>query len=508
MLKSDALILLIKSLTKSEKKAFRKTHIYSSGISDYLFLFDLIVRESNPEINVIKAMFLEKRQGSTFDASVKYLYKLLLDTLLDLRQTQDHHYYLLNQILKARVLFEKSLFEECFSLLHKVMQAAEKFENYHAHLLATKFEAEYLFALNIPVTKEKVLLSKQYRNNETLKIIRKINEHFALYELLKYRIALKGNIRSSQQKIELNDLVISEMSIVASSNIESFEIKKLHQLFQANYLLSVGDFKSAFYSFSELIVLFEANTHLWANPPIYYLLTIEGVLDSLRSIRNFDSMKFFVEKLKNLKSYSMNFNANVSCIIYLFELFPHLDQGNFNFTYEMMNKNKEYIYDRFQLLSHTRQAELSLYSALILFCVNDFRGAHKYINKIILKGKDFYHLPLYRTIRLVNLIILYELKDFDLIFHETRSIKREIKEPPGAYRIEKFMLKFLNKPIVGQSHTRRLKFWESMSDEIDVLRTDVFEKQVLKIFDFTAWIESKLTKKALSEVLKQKQNGQ
>ena len=62
-------------------------------------------------------------------------------------------------------------------------------------------------------------------------------EQSSLYENLKHRIGLKGNIRSQKHKDELNDLVYSEISIVASMNLDNFEISKLHQLFQSNYLI-------------------------------------------------------------------------------------------------------------------------------------------------------------------------------------------------------------------------------------------------------------------------------
>jgi hypothetical protein len=95
-----------------------------------------------------------------------------------------------------------------------------------------------------------------------------------------------GSVRSAKQKKNLNDLVFSEMSIVASTHTETFEIRKMHQLFQANYLIAIGDYKSALHSFYELNKVFENNKHLWANPPIYYVLVLEGILKSLHIIKD------------------------------------------------------------------------------------------------------------------------------------------------------------------------------------------------------------------------------
>jgi hypothetical protein len=504
MLKSEALVSLVNSMTQPEKKAFKISSQRHALVPSYLYLFNIITKDKTHSIGAIREQFLAENKGNSFDTAVKYLYKIVLDTLLDLRKEQDSYYNLFNTIMKARILFEKSLFEDCFELLNKVIEESRRLENYYALLLASKLELEYLLALNFPLVDEKALLSKHHRINEILTIIRKINEQSSLYELLKYRVVYKGNVRSQQQKLNLNDLVVSEMSIVASSNIENFEINKLHQLFQANYLISVGDYKSALRSYIELSSLFEKNKHFWDNPPVYYLLTLEGVLDSLRSIRNYEGMIYFIEQLKKIESPSVNFNANVNCLIFLYELFPMLDKGDFNASVQHLEKHIDTIYSRMSLLNLTRQAELSLYASLIFFGKKDFKKAHKYLNLMVLKGKNYYYLPLYRTIRLVNLMIINEIGDFNLISYETRSIKREMKDFDKGYQIEKTMLRYLNKQNIPITIRKRNLLWEKVSVELEMFRHDIFEQQILRIFDFTAWIESKIRKVPLSDVLHSK----
>jgi hypothetical protein len=464
----------------------------------------MITKSRNTGSESLHDQFQLVNNGASYDATVKYLYKILLDTLLELRKEQDSYYKLFDSIMKARVLFEKSLFENCFELLEKVKEDSKKLENFYALLLASKLELEYLLALNFPLLDEKTLLNKHYKINEVLSFIRKIHEQSSLYELLKYRVVYIGNVRSQQQKLNLNDLVVSEMSMLASSNLENFEINKLHQLFQANYLISVGDYKSALRSYIELSSLFEKNKHLWNNPPIYYLLTLEGVLDSLRSIRNYEGMEYFIAQLKKLESPSVNFNANASSLVFLYELFPKLDKGDFASAAAHLGKNLDTLYSKMHLLNITRQAELSLYAALIFFGRKDYKKAHKFLNMIILKRKNYYYMPLYRTIRLVNLMILNEIGDFNLISYETRSIKREMKDFDKGYQIEKTMLSFLNKQNIPSTIRNRKILWEKVSGELEILRNDIFEQQVLRIFDFTAWIESKIRRIPLNEVLQGK----
>ena len=290
MSKFHSLVQMVHSMTMAEKKAFRTRSYRKKTTPGYLKLYNTIVESPNLPPAQIKASFLAGCPEATFETSVKYLLDLLLDTMLELRRDQDSFYMLFNKILKASILYEKSLFDECFELLNIVMLQAEKYENFYALLLAERLELEYLLALNFPNLSEKEILKKQYRITESINYLRKINEQSSLYEILKHRVVNKGYARSQKQKNELNDLIFSELSIVASFGPENFEISKLHQLFQSNYLISVGDFKSALRSFYELNNLFEANKHLWSTPPVYYLHTLEGVLESLRSIHNYEGM--------------------------------------------------------------------------------------------------------------------------------------------------------------------------------------------------------------------------
>jgi len=442
MSKLQSVVLLTHSLSLAEKKAFRIRSLRNKSKSDYILLYDIIEKNRDLPTPDLLTEFLKNRPGASVETTVKYLYELLLDSMLELKKEQDSFYFLFNKILKSKILYEKSLFDECFELLADIIEQAEKYENFYALLLAERLELDYLLALNFPNLNEKTLLKKQFKLNEALKYVRKINEQSSLYENLKHRIVYKGHARSQKQKDELNDLVYSEISIVASQNLDNFEISKLHQLFQSNYLISVGDYKSALNSYIELNNLFEANKHLWSNPPIYYLHTLEGVLESLRGIHNYEGMSYFINQIKALDSQSAAFRINLTCITFLYELFPFLDRGDFASSISLMADYKDILFDKLFTLNRARQAELCLYTALVYFGNSEYHNAHKFLNQIILRGKNYYYLPLYRTIRLVNLMILYKLGDFDLIKYEIRSMKRDLMDTAKDYKIERFRFKF------------------------------------------------------------------
>jgi len=499
MIKSEALIYLVNSMTTPEKKVFKIAK--ASSTANYSVLYTLIIKDKNINAESLRANYLSLNKGASFETSVNYLYELLLNTMLELRKEQDVYYQLFDKISKARILFEKSLYKECFNMLDKVKTIAIAYENNYALLIASRLELDYLLTLNYPGINEKTLFHKQFKLNETLKMTQKIHQQSALYELLKNRMIYKGNARSEKEKTELNDLVVSEVSIMASSNLESFEINKLHQMFQANYLISVGDYKSAYRSFFELNNLLEENKHLWDDPPFYYLSTLEGILDSLRGLRNYEGMTYFISQLKNLKTSSLSFNTNVICLIFLYELFPMLDKGAFLSSEVLMKKYDDTLLKKIHTLSLARNAELSLNLAIIHFGLKDFRKAQKILTKIVFASKDYSYLPLYRTIRLLNLLVLYELKDFELIARESRSINRESQILGMEYKSERKITSFVNNHNLPISVLKRERFLKKIKNDFEIIHQDVYEQQTIKHFNFLAWIESKITRNHLSKIL-------
>lgn len=504
MKRVDSVISLIYSLSKSEKKHFSLQVIKDKEEKDYLVIYDIITKSKQPDGNAVKEEFYKRRPKGTFEVSIQYLYEKLVDTLLTLRKKKDIYYDLLNDLCKARMLYERSLFEECFEILSDTIKQAQFYENNEILMIAQKQELEYLLRLNFPNMTEQELFHKHFIQNESLKKIRKITEQSSLHNLLKYRLSHIGAIRTAKQKQDMNDLMVNELYIAASSGTEgNFELTRNHKLFQANYLMGAGDYRAALNSYKELNSLFEQNQQFWSNPPIYYLSVLEGVLGSLRSVGNYNEMPYFLEKLKRLivEDTSLEFKVNATCLLFQYELFPYLDKGDFSNCTELMNRYQESLYAKEVWLSPIRKSELLLYTTLVHIGNQNYKAAKKYISSAIV-DHNIKYLPLMRMIRLVRLIAYYETQEFELIKYESRSIARSLSSrKEQTFKTERLILWFLNKRDLPILRKDREAFWEKLSPEVRELYDDKYENQLLRIFDFTAWMESKVRKEKLSEVL-------
>lgn len=501
MAKATSIQKLVNALSKAEKRYFKMYASLQQGSKDYVTLFDLF--QKHHHVTNVKAAFKKIKPNASYETSSKHLYKVLTYSLLHLRMEQGKNTSLVMQLMKANILFEKSLYEEGFSELRKIQSAAKAHEQYLIQLWAIRTELYYLSNLNFHAVTENQLVKKQMQIQESIKYISNIHKHNNLYELLRYRLVYKGHVRTAKQHAELNDLVVTEMNIMSNSMAESFESHKTHLLFQANYFITVNDYKSALKTFHELNDLLEKHRFLWEDEPLIYINTIEGILDSLHTIHQYDGMNYFFTRLNNLKKTTVYLEVMVQRVIYIYKITALLNNGNFTKALNLKAQFEDSLLKKADMLDTDKRAELLLYTALIYFVNNDMNKAHAYLSKVLLHSNQYYNLPVYQIFRLIHLLVHYELGNHDFVDHEIRSVKRKLYiNQKKTYKIEKIVFSFLQTPLTSLKQGQET--WQKFRDMFNAIENDKYEIQVLKKFDFAAWIEAKLCKKSFEKILKQK----
>lgn len=497
--KSDILFLLIKSLTKSEKRHFRLYSDAQNGEKIYLSLFDLYEKFSTSD--AVYEKFRESHPEKNLETTSKQLYRTIMESLLKLRETQGSQTMIANTISKAEILFERELWDDAFSELKKAKKLAQTSENDPMFILIQRMELKYMSVLGFNGISEKKLVNKQMKIQETMKHIRNVNQHLQLYDTLKHRIVHQENVYSDKQK--LNDLVLSELHLAANHTYTGFEAQKNHLLFQAVYFLYTGSYVPAIKCYKELIVLFEENIQLMQNTPIYYFTSIIDILENISTVRLFDYTFFFTSKLKELTegAYSTEFILNVKSAIFIYESSVFLQTGEFEKALSLKQTYEEVLFNKIHLLNADVQSKLYLQTAILYLSMGNLSPAKKAMKNMYNLGKLYDGFQAYKTARLINLLLQAELRNFDFISKEISDMQHEKQ----TYQTEKMVLKFVRSCSLPSYEENRLKLWKQFKKEIQSINKSKYEYLLLRRFNFSAWIESKLTERAFAEVLKEKQ---
>lgn len=505
MRKIDTLIVLIDSLTKAEKKQISVLLGGACRGRDYKVLYDIVAKDKEPSGDKVKKLFKAQRPEASFDATVQYLYEKIIETLLAIHNSADPTAELLNELRKVRLLYSKSLYNEACERLESIIKDAQEHQCYSVLLIAEKMELEYLQRFHYAGMKEKDLFHKHFAIERTLNSLQDTTKQSMILNMLQYRMTrIQTSIRSARELAWLNDLILRESTLATTSALEkNFELSCNHKLFQANYLIAIGNHKSALEVFAELYRLFEENKRFWANPPVRYVAVLEGILDCLRSEGRYDSMPLYVNKLENLSKFSSSeFRANTECIVFQYRLFPLLDKGEFEECRKVISAMETDLGEMERSLSPIRKSELFLYKSLVYIGCEDYKSARSLIGRAMMDDSVRF-LPLMKTIRLCRLLVYYELGEYELLKSESKSVMRKLSSSKeNAYKTEKFVLWFINSARIPPLSADRITMLEKLSPRIDEIINDKYERQLLNIFDFIAWIRSKILKIKLSDAIR------
>lgn len=491
MSKWDDLVLLIHSMTKSEKRFFQLQSGLQEGTKDYMDLFALM-RKSSDNGAAVKQKYKQLKPGKDHEIARKHLYKGVIKSLIAHPGNQDIETTINKLIQEGRVLFRKGLFSVCFEKLRKAKKLAAFHERFAQFLIIARMELEYFTRREFRDISEQKLIELQTSISETLHHEETINNHSALHEILSFRLINGGPIRTEGEKQNLNDLLFAEMQLMSKPHYDSFGAKKLHLLFQSSYFLMVGDQKSSLGNYYELNELFEQNRHLWADPPIHYIYTLNGILRNLTEIQKYDEIPYFISKLKRLKTDNPSSWIRINQIVQQFELVVFMEKQDFQLALEYVTANQIY-WEKFLAYATPFQlANYWFYYSLVHFKAGELRPASRSLNQVLNLEGSIRSNPVYKLCRMLGLIIHFDLGNDKYLEYEIRSFERQLKKRAVLYHSERIIFRLFKKLISNYLISDRKKSIKKAMSDLRKVAEDPFEKRFLKTIYIDDWLQEKI----------------
>jgi hypothetical protein len=457
-----------------------------------MILFDIIDKEKYASSDSITKVFYKKHPKVSLTANVVYLFDLILDIIVYLNIKKNREYELYNSYLKTKILRDRGLSDDYSSLLQETIIKAENMGNYNLLLTLQREALRSDLSDNFYHIEEEELFIKEKKINNNLKIIRQINEQAFLYEMLRFKIE-KQNSSEIDKPYIYDELIISEMNLISGLKSEIFEINRQHQLFQANYFINIGRYKSALNSFSELNKLYLKNEELWNNHPMDYVLILEGILESLNRMKLFEEMTVYKRHLLDLtEKYScVNIILEVNAINFLYSVAPLIYYKENEKCLCLIDQYQDILIDKIFLLPPGLLLSVVVCLSGIYLVNKNLVKARKLLVPII-NNNTFSDLKTFRSVELLNIIIYYELEDTDYVEAAIRSIKRKNKKAERKTQIEKFLFQYLETEWRILSEEKRNILEKKFKNEIIHAKYSMGDRQLMRTFDFSEWILTKL----------------
>jgi len=489
---------LINSLSSSEKRHFNLFCGKQKGEKDYLGLYQIIEQGPFTDVKSIGVEFQTQFPGSSLDNASRYLVRLITDSLIQSKIEKDNLFHLMQRLMRVKILQERSLNEEATHELKKIRIKAELTQNHFIQYMTFRSELKLLSELNFQGINDTRLVEIQLKAKESLRTMNHIEGHYSLYELLKYRLIHYGGIASDEDKKKMNDLLLSEVSLIAGKAKNSFESKKLHLLFQSFFFTHTGDHKSALKTFDELNRLFEQNPDLQEHPPIDYFTSLDGILDSLNSNQNYGQMPFYMEKIRNINVETcpdhFRFLLQKTVAVYTLKLL--IQDQKYDDAMVYINRLNPNLWDAYRLINVEKRWELYFYCGLAHFCKKEYKKALKYLNEVTAENSKYSLLPVYKAIRLLHIITHYELRNATFLTYEIRSYKRFFQQKVKLSKCEKIVFKTIQLDPHANSQAKNRSLAPKIKLYCKLIEEDKYERGLLKYIDLTQWAQHKFTSKA------------
>lgn len=480
---------LIKSLSGGEKKRFRLYASQLGGRKDYAALFQLILETSSEHTTSWQTQFREAFPSKSLENTASYLFKVVSDLLVQIRIEQDDWYQQYHCLMKARLCFERSLSARAFKELQRASNLADETENHLASYQAARMELTALADTGFPGLDEQQLVDIQMKAKKTLQSLRQIQEHHSLYELLSHRLS-RRNVNSHQ----IDDLILSELSLSTRGSQHQFEPQRLHLLFQTFFFIHTNEYRSALKVCNELTRLMEANESMWDYPPYDYLSALDGISDSLRSIGYYDEMAPFIEKIFKLakNSYPEHFTRITALTADTYHLCMLIGQGKLQYAVRFIDSS-EVAKDISNITTDLeKKLEFIYFQALLYFSLCRWQIAKQFLNQVLVTNKANTRFPVYRAGRLLYILTLYEMKDHDFLESEIRSYKRAFQRFGKAFAIEKTVFAIISSDPHRRGNEWKNKTLRKITPRLEEIKGSKTEVQLSKFYDYCGWLKTKL----------------
>jgi len=506
---SSNLFFLIKSLEKSEKRAF-KLFISRSGNREemkIIKLFDAIDKQQEyDEAEILKKEpEIAKGQLSNLKA---HLYQQILSSLRIIHTGHNPDMQIRKLLDFTRILYNKGLHMQCLRILEKARSLAREASRFHLYLEVLEFEKviENQF-ITRSIENRAELLTEEV--NDVLDVVNNTHNYSNL-ALRMYGIYIKiGHVKNEKEYLMVKDFF---NTFLEKSNLQrtSFSENMYYHIAHAWYYYIIQDFKKYYDHSAKWVELFDKTPGMIDREMTWYLKGLHNLLTALFITGSYDA---FIEVLNHFESFEkqrytrLNENERIRCFIYRYTALINRSflDGDFEKGVKIVDKIEENL-KTYGFKIDTHRILLFYYKIGNLYFGNgDFSNALKFLNKIINFRDVSLREDLHVYARILILIIHYEMGDEPQLEYQIKSVYRFLGKMDDVNEVHKEIFNFLRHS--GKIYPQHVKSeFKKLITRFEQLASRPYEKRPFYYLDIIAWLQSKIGNKSISEVIKARLN--
>lgn len=490
---SGNLHTLIHSLTKSEKAYFKKfTSIHGSrNENNYIKLFSVIEKQKEYDETAIRNRFKNEKFIKQLHVTKGYLYKLILKSMRNYNSYLSTNIMIKEYISDIYYLMGKRLFNDAMKELYRTKTLAYKSEKYIELLEILDIEKNLIRRINRNNQLE-TLNSIYDEENNTLQLIKTEKELLWLYRKIT-TVKRMENVTDKKSKNfpKLAEIVSKAQDLAKGENLSLKSNIYFNQILVA-YYFSIPDYDNAYKYSKQLVELIESSPLQLSNDPMSYITAALNLIALNHSIKQ-DEFRTNLEKLKllpsRIKKELTDLDKNYLRLCLLNEEIIYCNRtGQLDTVTKIINENSQYIINEEKKLDASLKIMLFLNIAITYFSAGEFEISLNWVNKILNDKQLSLIKPHYYSTIYLNLLIHFELGNYDLLDSNILSVYRR---PEEKEEMEVIILTYLKK-LADKEKEEEKYIYNKFRKSITSLYKELNIDDSKTIFSITDWIDRKI----------------
>lgn len=508
---SDTLFQLIHSLEKSEKRNFKLYIKRNSAKEDLkiIQLFDAMDKlgEYDEKLLLKKLSGIEKPQLSNLKT---HLYKQVLASLRLLKTSENIDLQLHEQLDYARILYNKGLYLQSLKILDKLKEFARLYnqDSFLIQVISLEKKIETLHITRSMQDRADRLTAEANEISERRKIITQLS-NLAL-QLYSWYIK-NGHARDEEDEKDVKKFFNVRLPQSASHQNGFYERMYLFQSY-CWYAFIRQDFLMYYRYTQKWVDLFHKEPIMIGVETGHYIKGMHNLLNAhfdLRNFKMFDITLRQFEKFAHSDASMQHDNFRIQTFVYIYsaKMNQHFMCGTFAEGLALVPHIEEKLKEYKLFIDEHRVAVIHYKIATLYFCSGDYGTSIDYLQKIINNDSDSIN-DLQCYARLVHLMAHYELGNLEIIDYLIKSVYRFMAKMRKLTIIEEEMFKFLRRSLrasPGNAFGEKMRpEFEKFLNTIKKYEKNRFATRSFAYLDIISWVESKVQRKPMSEIIKQK----
>jgi hypothetical protein len=503
---NDALFVLIKSLTKSEKRQFNLYVGRLGGNIDAKFfsLFKFLEKlKAYDEKIIIKSGIVSKQQLSNLKA---HLYKQILISLRLNPAHKNIRIQIREQLDFATVLYQKGLYKQSLKLLDKAKNLAleneEKNIAYEIVELEKVIETQYI-TRSLSNRADQLSIQAKTLSQQNVIASKLSNLSLQLYS----HLLQNGYVKNNEELEFVNTYFYSKLP---EYHFEDLGFREKLWLYKSHLWFSflTQDFLHSYKYATKWVDLFKEDKKHISQHPVFYLKGKNYLLEASFFVKKTSTFKkellFFEEEIEqNIIPLNTNTELLIFQYLYANKLHLHFLEASFSegeYLVEIINQKIEKYKNR---LDHHYIVMLYYKIACLYFGMGKNEICIEYLQKII-KSK---HLSSAEDLqcfaRVLNLIAHYECGlDYDLErqFLDTYKFLLKMENLQEVQKVFLTSIRDLSDVFPSEIKSEFKKIYKKLKK----FENHPYEKRAFLYLDILSWLESKIKNKPIALIIKEK----